>query len=81
VVFLLFLSQDTAAVSPRGAALLSLAPLGVFGLFRYMQLLAVRGVGGDPARALLRDRVIVVTAVLAAGLAAVLAGLDLLSGW
>jgi len=30
---------------------------------------------------LLRDRVIVVTAVLAAGLAAVLAGLDLLSGW
>jgi len=28
VVFLLFLSQDTAAVSPRGAALLSLAPLG-----------------------------------------------------
>lgn len=81
VVFLLFLSQDTAAVSPRGAALLSLAPLGVFGLFRYMQLLAVRGVGGDPARALLRDRVIVATAVLAAGLAAVLAGLDLLSGW
>ncbi|MGW4639510.1 UbiA prenyltransferase family protein [Sphaerisporangium sp. NPDC004334] len=80
VVFLLFLSRGTAAAPAGGlsqsAALLALAPLGLFGLFRYMQMLAARGTDGDPVRALLRDRAILFTAALCA---AVLVALSLLS--
>jgi 4-hydroxybenzoate polyprenyltransferase len=51
---------------PAAAALM--APLALFGLFRYLQLVLVRGGGGDPVRMLLRDPALVVNAVLWAGL-------------
>jgi hypothetical protein len=51
---------------PTAAALM--APLVLFGLFRYLQLVLVHGAGGDPVRTLLRDPALVVNAVLWAGL-------------
>jgi 4-hydroxybenzoate polyprenyltransferase len=47
---------------PTATALI--APLALFGLFRYLQLALVRGAGGDPVRTLLRDPVLVVNALL-----------------
>lgn len=60
---LLYLSDD-ASVPPNADALLLLSvPLAIFGLARYLQLVLVCQDGGDPVR-LLRDPVILVTALL-----------------
>lgn len=55
---------DTRSAPPNADALLLLSvPLAIFGLARYLQLVVVRRDGGDPVR-LLRDPVILVTALL-----------------
>lgn len=72
VAFLFFLSRTPPASGFDDLAALLLTPLGLFGLFRYLQILAVHRAGGDPVRALLRDRAIVLTALLTAALLAAL---------
>jgi 4-hydroxybenzoate polyprenyltransferase len=66
--YLLYLRTEApmGGHGPMAAALM--APLALFGLFRYLQLVAVQGAGGDPVRTLLRDPALVVNAVLWAGL-------------
>ncbi|WP_424531423.1 UbiA prenyltransferase family protein [Sphaerisporangium viridialbum] len=76
VAFLLFLGGDASSAASDNLATLVLVPLSLFGLFRYLRILTLQGVDGDPVRALLRDRVIVSTALLSAGLLAVLLGVD-----
>ncbi|QSB12900.1 UbiA prenyltransferase family protein [Natronosporangium hydrolyticum] len=60
---LLYLSDASAAPPHADAVLLLSVPLAIFGLARYLQLVVVRSDGGDPVR-LLRDPVILVTALL-----------------
>jgi 4-hydroxybenzoate polyprenyltransferase len=62
--YLLYLRTEVPFVSTGSAAVALLAPLALFGLFRYLQLIAVRGGGGDPTRTLLRDPPLVVNAAL-----------------
>jgi decaprenyl-phosphate phosphoribosyltransferase len=62
--YLLYLRTE-APLGPYGlAAAVSSVPLALFGLFRYLQLVLVRGAGGDPVRVLLRDPPLVINAVL-----------------
>ncbi|HEY0697504.1 MAG TPA: UbiA prenyltransferase family protein, partial [Micromonospora sp.] len=65
--YLLFLDSDAAPT--RYGPLLS-APFALFAIARYLQLLLVRRQGGDPTRLLVRDRVMVVNALLWAALVA-----------
>jgi decaprenyl-phosphate phosphoribosyltransferase len=58
--YLLFLNQGVAS----GNAMLVTFPCALFALFRYLQVLVVDSGGGDPARALLHDRALMVTAAL-----------------
>lgn len=60
VAFLLNVQQSAGA----GYAVLGSAPLALFAMARYLQLLHVHGEGGEPTRVLLRDRAMVVTALL-----------------
>ncbi|MER7836889.1 UbiA prenyltransferase family protein [Streptomyces sp. NPDC096040] len=58
-----FLRSD--ATQPFGqVALLLTIPFVLYGLFRYLQIVMVEGGGGDPAETLLRDRPVVVSALL-----------------
>lgn len=70
--YLLYLRTEAplGSYGPPAAALL--APLALFGLFRYLQLVLVRGAGGDPVRTLLGDPALVVNSVLWAGLSGAL---------
>jgi 4-hydroxybenzoate polyprenyltransferase len=62
--YLLYLRTE-APLGPYGlAAAVSSVPLALFGLFRYLQLVLVRGAGANPVRVLLRDPPLVVNAVL-----------------
>lgn len=67
--FLLFLSTEAPLAPHADAAGLACLPLMLLGLFRYLQILTVERGGADPARLVLRDRVLVADAL---ALAAVL---------
>ncbi|MBT8224007.1 MAG: decaprenyl-phosphate phosphoribosyltransferase [Dactylosporangium sp.] len=61
-----YLCTDTIS-QPFGQILFLLSmPLTIFGLFRYIQILVIDGGGGDPTETLLRDRSIVIAALLGA---------------
>lgn len=60
---LLYLSDGASAPPNADALLLLSVPLAIFGLARYLQLVVVRRDGGDPVQ-LLRDPVLLVTALL-----------------
>ncbi|GGZ79321.1 decaprenyl-phosphate phosphoribosyltransferase [Streptomyces echinoruber] len=61
-----FLHGDAA--QPFGqVALLTTMPFVLYGLFRYLQIVISEGGGGDPAETLLRDRRVVVSALLCFG--------------
>jgi decaprenyl-phosphate phosphoribosyltransferase len=66
--YLLYLRTEAPLGRFGPVAALLLAPLALFGLFRYLQLVLVRGAGEDPVRTLLRDPALVVNSVLWAGL-------------
>lgn len=70
--YLLYLRTEAPLGSYAPAAAALLAPLALFGLFRYLQLTLVRGAGGDPTRTLLRDPPLLVNAALWLGLSAAL---------
>lgn len=62
--FLLYLNTDAPLGAWRPVTLAVVVPLGMLAAFRYLQTVLVRQAGGDPIRALLRDRMIVASAVL-----------------
>lgn len=62
--FLLYLNTDAPLGGWRAFTLAVVVPLGLLAAFRYLQTVLVREAGGDPIRALLRDRMIVASAVL-----------------
>ena len=73
LAYLLFLNSGDEP-GAAGIRVLVFAPLAMFAVARYLQLLLVSGSGGDPARTLLTDRWMVGTALVwlatTAGLAA-----------
>jgi decaprenyl-phosphate phosphoribosyltransferase len=64
VSFLFYLSSDATLARLHGVAVLASAPFALFAVFQYLGILTIRGGGGDPVRALLRDRAMVVNAAL-----------------
>lgn len=62
--YLLYLRTEAPLGSYGPAAAALSAPLALFGLFRYLQLVLVAGAGSDPARTLLRDPALVVNSLL-----------------
>ncbi|MFY1690213.1 UbiA prenyltransferase family protein [Plantactinospora sp. WMMB782] len=69
VTAFLFYLADGGLVTPyTDVALLVSVPFATFGLARYLQVVVVHREGGDPVRVLLRDRMMVVNAVLWAAL-------------
>ncbi|MEV2217458.1 UbiA prenyltransferase family protein [Streptomyces sp. NPDC050997] len=61
-----FLRSD--ATQPFGqVALLLTMPFVLYGLLRYLQIVITEGGGGDPTKTLLRDRRVVISAVLCCG--------------
>ncbi len=69
--FLLFALHGPGSPGDAGPLPLLAVPLLVAGLFRYLQLLAVRGGDGDPTRILLRDPALVAVAAVCAVLVGV----------
>jgi decaprenyl-phosphate phosphoribosyltransferase len=67
--YLLYLRTEAPLGGYGLAAAAATAPLALFGLFRYLQLVLVRGAGGDPARTLTRDPALVVNSLLWFGVA------------
>jgi 4-hydroxybenzoate polyprenyltransferase len=65
--YLLHLRADAAVGAGAAAAAMFSAPFAIFGIARYLQLLFVERGGGNPVRALLRDRAMAVNAALWAG--------------
>jgi 4-hydroxybenzoate polyprenyltransferase len=71
---LTYLATDSPLGAYQQLAVLLSAPVALFLLFRYLQVLVVHREGGDPVRILLRDRAMAVTGVLwLAALALILA--------
>lgn len=68
VSYLQYLRSEAPLGELAPAAAAILAPLMLFTLFRYLQLVMVRGKGENPVRTLLRDRAIVVNALVWAAL-------------
>jgi 4-hydroxybenzoate polyprenyltransferase len=64
VAGLIFLSTEAPFSAGGTAAMLLSTPLALFCLARYLQLMLVYGRGGDPVRALLRDRALLATGAL-----------------
>lgn len=62
--YLLYLRTEAPLDGYGPAAAAASAPLALFGLFRYLQLVLVRGAGEDPVRTLLRDPALVVNSLL-----------------
>ncbi|MEU6808265.1 UbiA prenyltransferase family protein [Streptomyces sp. NPDC046831] len=58
-----FLRNDAAQPFGQVALLLTM-PFVLYGLFRYLQIVMMEGGGGDPAETLLRDRRVVMSALL-----------------
>lgn len=77
IALLLYARFDAPVADLRIALCIVVAPLALFGLFRYLQSVLVRQQGEDPVRTLLSDRVLVVDAVL---LAAVLVATTVMPG-
>lgn len=77
VALLLYVRFDAPVGELRVGLSGVVAPLALFGLFRYLQSVLVRRKGGDPVRTLLSDRVLVIDAVL---LAVVLIGATAIPG-
>jgi 4-hydroxybenzoate polyprenyltransferase len=63
VAFLINL-QQSVGTPYADLAVLGSTPFALFGMARYLQLLHVHGKGGEPTRILLRDRAMVVNALL-----------------
>ncbi|WP_100446764.1 UbiA prenyltransferase family protein [Glycomyces xiaoerkulensis] len=74
--FLLFALHGPGSPGDAGPLPLLGVPLLVAGLFRYLQLLTVRGGDGDPTRILLRDPVLVAVAVSCVALIAAYTAID-----
>jgi decaprenyl-phosphate phosphoribosyltransferase len=73
--FLLYLDGEAPVDPLRPLVLLVAAPAGLFAAFRYLQSVLVHRQGGDPVRAVLRDRLILTSgAVVGLVLAVALAG-------
>ena len=72
VAGLTYLTTDSPLGDYRQLAVLLSAPIALFVLFRYLQVLVVHREGGDPVRMLLRDRAMAVAGVLWLGALAVL---------
>ncbi|MFY1632995.1 UbiA prenyltransferase family protein [Solwaraspora sp. WMMB335] len=64
VAAFLFSLQETVADPYADLALLGSVPFAFFAVARYLQILVVDGHGGEPTRILLRDRAMVVNALL-----------------
>ncbi|MEN3608386.1 UbiA prenyltransferase family protein [Plantactinospora sp. ZYX-F-223] len=64
ITFLLYLNTDAPLGHWRPVTLAVVVPLGLLAAFRYLQAVLVQQSGGDPIRAVLRDRMIVASAVL-----------------
>lgn len=62
--FFSYLATDPALSRYEGLAVLASAPFALFAVFQYLRLLLIQGDGGDPVRALLRNRPMVVNALL-----------------
>jgi len=62
--YLLYLRTEAPLDGYGPAAAAASVPLALFGLFRYLQLVLVRGAGEDPVRTLLRDPALVVNSLL-----------------
>ncbi|WP_117214968.1 UbiA prenyltransferase family protein [Allorhizocola rhizosphaerae] len=62
--FLFHLARREFAAPHTDVALLLSLPFAFFGLSRYLQIVVVHRGGGDPARGLFRDRVLLVTGLL-----------------
>lgn len=62
--FLLYLHTEAPIDPYRPVVLTVVVPLGLLAAFRYLQSVLVLQLGGEPIRALLRDRMIVTSAVL-----------------
>lgn len=75
--YLLYLRTEAPLGSLGPAATALLAPLALFGLFRYLQLALVRGAGGNPTRTLLRDPALIINGFVWVGVSG---GLQLASG-
>jgi 4-hydroxybenzoate polyprenyltransferase len=69
---LTYLATDSPLGDHRQLAVLLSAPIALFVLFRYLQVLVVHREGGDPVRMLLRDKAMAVAGVLWLGALAVL---------
>jgi 4-hydroxybenzoate polyprenyltransferase len=66
--YLLYLRDEAPLGAHASIAAILLAPMAVFGLFRYLQLVLVHHAGGSPARILVRDPALVANTLLWAAL-------------
>jgi decaprenyl-phosphate phosphoribosyltransferase len=66
--YLLYLRTEAPLGRYGAAAAVACAPLALFGLFRYLQLVLVQENGGNPVRLLARDPALVVNSLLWLGL-------------
>lgn len=69
--YLLYLRDEAPLAGHAPLAAVLLTPMAVFGLFRYMQLVLVHDVGGNPTRTLVRDPALVTNTALWAALSGV----------
>lgn len=73
ICFFSYLSTEASLSRYEGLAVLTSAPFALFAVFQYLRLLIIGEGGGDPVRSLVRDRPMVVNAVLWALVLAVVA--------
>jgi hypothetical protein len=66
--YLLYLRDEAPLAGYASVAAVLLTPMAVFGLFRYLQLVLVHDVGGNPVRTLVRDPALVANTALWAAL-------------
>ncbi len=64
IAFLLYLRDESTVARYGGLAVIESAPFAFFGLFRYLQGLQLRETGGEPVRALLRDKALILSTLL-----------------
>lgn len=69
--YLLYLRDEAPLATYAPLAAVLLTPMAVFGLFRYLQLVLVHDVGGNPVRTLVRDPALVANTALWAVLSGV----------
>ena len=59
-----FLYTFTAENLPKNHAMMLTIPFALYGIFRYMYLIYIKNEGGSPEEALLRDRPLLIDAIL-----------------